>query len=131
MKEEDSIYSPTVSVEGLLTTMMVAAYEGRDIATFDIKGAYLHAKMPRDKQILLKLTDDFVDIMCDVNHEHKENVAYEKGRKVLYLWVTRAIYGCIESALLWYNLYTTTLEKMGFKLNKYDKCVADKIINDK
>ena len=41
----------------------------------------------------------------------------------------RALYGCLESALLWYNLYYTTLVDMGFKLNPYDLCVANKIIN--
>ena len=37
----------------------------------------------------------------------------------------------IESALLWYNLYTEVLLKEGFKINPYDRCVANKIINDK
>ena len=131
LKEGESTYSPTVTLEGLYMTMMVAAFEGRDVATFDVPGAYLHAEMPKDKQILLKLTGELVDIMCDVNTEHKPNVTYEKGRKVLYMWVTRAIYGCIESALLWYNLYFTTLKEMGFKINEYDRCIANKNINGK
>jgi len=37
----------------------------------------------------------------------------------------------IESALLWYTLYTKELQKEGFELNEYDKCVANKIINGK
>jgi hypothetical protein len=45
--------------------------------------------------------------------------------------VKRAIYGCIESALLWYDLFTTTLQGMGFKVNDYDRCVATKQINGK
>jgi hypothetical protein len=47
----------------------------------------------------------------------------------LYLKILRAIYGCIESALLWYNLYSSTLKSMGFILNPYDRCVANKNIN--
>ena len=43
----------------------------------------------------------------------------------------RALYGCLELALLWYDLYSSTLCKLGFALNDYDKCVANKIINDK
>ena len=43
----------------------------------------------------------------------------------------RAIYGCIESAMLWYNLYTEMLKRMGFILNPYDRCVANKLINGK
>ena len=30
--------------------------------------------------------------------------------------VIRAIYGCTQSALLWYNLYANTLKDMGFDL---------------
>jgi len=45
--------------------------------------------------------------------------------------VIRAIYGCIESALQWYKLFSDTLQKLGFTLNPYDKCIANKMINDK
>lgn len=37
----------------------------------------------------------------------------------------------MESALLWYELYSMVLEDMGFELNPYDKCVANKTINGK
>ena len=39
--------------------------------------------------------------------------------------VIRAIYGCIEAALQWYNFFSQTLKEMGFKLNAYDKCIAN------
>ena len=37
----------------------------------------------------------------------------------------------IESALLWYELYVSVLEDMGFEINTYDMCVSNKIINGK
>ena len=37
----------------------------------------------------------------------------------------------IESALLWYSLYVEVLEKEGFKLNPYDACVENKVIDGK
>ena len=45
--------------------------------------------------------------------------------------ILQAIYGCIESALRWYELYSETLEKEGFIINAYDRCVANKMINGK
>ena len=45
--------------------------------------------------------------------------------------IVRSIYGCIEAALLWYDLYKTTLEKLGFKVNLYDKYVMNAEINGK
>ena len=108
---------------------MIDSYEGRYTAIADVPGAYLHAEMPQDKLVLLKLKGQFVDIMCQVNPEYKQYVRYEGKTKVLYLKVLRAIYGCLESALLWYSLYSSTLQGMGFTLNPYDLCVANKIVN--
>ena len=68
-------------------------------------------------------------MMCEVNSKYKPFVRIVNGRKVLYLKVLRALYGCIESALLWYELFTTTLTNMGFKVNPYNRCVANKMIN--
>jgi len=53
----------------------------------------------------------------------------EGDKDVLYLRIIKALYGCIESALMWYLVFSQRLESMGFKINPYDKCVANKIIN--
>ena len=74
----------------------------------------------------MKIEGKFVDIMCKVNTELRKFVRYENGKKVLYLQLLKALYGCMESALLWYNLYTSTLHGLGFKLNLYDKCTANR-----
>ena len=41
------------------------------------------------------------------------------------------IYGCIESEMVLYKLYPSTLTDMGFKINPYDICIANKTINGK
>ena len=69
--------------------------------------------------------------MYKVNPEHKKNIIYKKVKKVLCMGIVMAIYGCIESALRWYELYSQTLEKEGFKINPYNNCVANKITNGK
>ena len=33
--------------------------------------------------------------------------------------------------MLWYNQHGNTLKDIGFKLNPYDKCVANKMVNNK
>ena len=52
-----------------------------------------------------------------------------KKQRVLYLCVLRALYGCLESALLWYNLYSKTLKDIGFEINPYNSCVANNMID--
>ena len=80
---------------------------------------------------LLQLEGVSVDIMCEVNTMYKKFVCLENGKRVLYLRLLKALYGCVKSALLWYELFSTTLKDMGFVLNPYDECVANKIIHGK
>ena len=120
-----------MTLETIIGTLLIDAEEGRDVAIFDISNAYLHAEIPSHKRLLMTFRDEFVDIMCEVNPEYKKYVIYEKGKKVLCVRVLRKIYGCIESALLWYQVYPKTLKDVGFNLNPYDKCVANKTINGK
>ena len=48
--------------------------------------------------------------MCDINKENCKNMNIENGKRVLYMKVVKAIYGCIQSDLMWYNLYANTLK---------------------
>ena len=77
VKVEDNFTSPTASLESILTTLVIDAYEGKDVAVADVPGAYLHAKFPQDKKVVLKLTGVFVNIMCSVNPEYNDHVIYE------------------------------------------------------
>ena len=61
--------------------MVIAAYEGRKAISFDVPGAFLQAELPDDKLLLLRLTGDFVDIMCDINPEHKKTLELIKMEK--------------------------------------------------
>ena len=135
LKDGENISSPTASLEGILATLVIDAVEERDVAVVDVPGAYLHAEWPTGKQVIMRLVGQFVDIMCQVNPKYLPYVRIElkngKKVKVLYLKVLRALYGALESALLWYELYSGVLEKMGFVLNPYDKCIANKIIDGK
>jgi hypothetical protein len=126
-KEETS--SPTVSTDALLISTIIDATEHRDVATADVRGAYLHAKMV--DFTLLKMEGESVDIMCNVCEGYRKFVCYERGKKVLYLKLLKALYGCVQSALLWYELFAGTLLEMGFKMNPYDTCVANKTIEGK
>ena len=46
-----------------------------------------------------------------------------------YLHCNRALYGCVKSGLLWYELFTSVLVDMGFKLNPYHPFIANATIN--
>ena len=62
--------SPTVSLEALMMSLMIDAFEERDVATADVGGAFLHGEMKGF--VLLKVTGESVDIMCKVNSGYEE-----------------------------------------------------------
>ena len=126
-KEETT--SPTISTDALMLSILIDAKERRDVAVADVEGAYLHADM--DVFTVMKLVGVDVDIMCNVDSKYKKFVIEENGQRVLYLQLLKALYGCVRSALLWYELFATTLKDMGFVLNPYDPCVANKMIQGK
>ena len=55
MKEDEDILSPMTSLDAIVTTLVIDAHENRDIAVANVNGAYLHAKMPKGKKVILKL----------------------------------------------------------------------------
>jgi hypothetical protein len=119
--------SPTIANDALFLTVMTDAFEERDVGTADVGGAYLHAYM---KQFIsMRFVGWAVDLLCDVNPEYAKFVVYEGKTKVLYVRCNKAIYGCVVSGVLWYELFSETLEQQGFTVNPYDFCVANAIID--
>ena len=126
-KEETA--SPTSSIDSFFITSIKDAYEQRDVAITDIKGAYLNAKMK--DVVIMRITGNEVDLFLEIDPSLAEFVVYENGVKVLYVQLDKALYGCVQSALLWYELYSSTLADMGFVINPYDMCVANSNIDGK
>jgi hypothetical protein len=125
-KEQSS--SPTVSSDAFLMTCLVDALEKRDVAIGDVVGAYLNAHM-KDFVIMKVTNKNHIEILCRINPNYENYVTYENGRPALYVQLLKALYGCVQSALLWYELFATTLKQLGFKLNPVDPCVANMVIN--
>ena len=48
---------------------------------------------------------------------------------MLYVRLSKALYGLLQSALLFYRKLRSELEDYGFTVNPYDPCVANKMIN--
>ena len=48
---------------------------------------------------------------------------------MLYVKLNKALYGLLRSALLFYKKLVRELEDMGFELNPYDPCVANRMVD--
>ncbi len=48
---------------------------------------------------------------------------------MLYVKLNKALYGMLKSSLLFYKKLVVELESMGFKLNPYDPCIDNHMVN--
>ena len=120
----DDLSSPTVSTSAVMVVAAIAASEGRHVRAIDIGGAYLNAEM--DKQgvlVHMRLDKTLTELLVRLDESYLKYVNTD-GTMVVEL--DKALYGCIESALLWYNNLKATLESAGFAANPEDPCVFNK-----
>jgi hypothetical protein len=129
-KEETS--SPTVSTEALFLTSLIDAEEEQKVVTVNIPGAFMHADV--DELVHMRLSGPMAELLVRVDpaKDQKYVVKDRKGNDTLYVESTKALYGTCQAALLfWKNLSAFLINELGFTLNKYDKCVANKMIDGK
>ena len=98
--------------------------------TCDIPNAFIQTDMDIGKErVIMKIRGELVNILCEMNEGYSEYVENENEKKVLYVHVKKAIYGLLESALLFYKKLSSWLMEEGYEINPYDICVANKMIN--
>ena len=128
-KEEAA--SPTAVTESVILTAVIDTYKKRDLATMDIPGAFLHAL--NDDYVLLLFQGTLEELMVKiVPHIYSKYVMVGKsGRKLLYVKLHKALYGMLKSALLFYKKLMKDLKSVGFTINPYGPCVANKMVGGK
>jgi hypothetical protein len=127
-KEETS--SPTVATEALILTCVIDAIERRNVATCNIPGAFMQSDMTG--KVVMKLEGVMAEVILKIDQtKYKKHVTKENGKDVIYVILTKALYGTLQAALLFWQNLSSQLEKWGFMINPYDFCVANKTINGK
>jgi len=121
--------SPTVSTDGLIITSAIDGHENRDVMCLDIPGAFLNAD--NDEFVLMVLRGKLVEMMVKVDPViyRKHVITDAKGQPLLYVKLNKALYGLLKAALLFYKQLVGHLKTMGFTLNPYDPCVANRTVN--
>ena len=114
-----------------MITSAIDAYEKRDVMTVDCPGAFLRA-MASDP-VLMKLRGPLVEalLLIDPAMYRDYVITGKNGEKILYVRMSKALYGLLKSALDFYNKLRSDLEDNGFIVNPYDPCVANKDVNGK
>ena len=79
--------------------LAIAAIEKRKVATIDITGAYLECDMGKEDEVIMTIDPFLAKLLEQIDPTVEQNTD-EKG--VVYVKLKKALYGCIQSAKLWY-----------------------------
>ena len=120
---QDDTEAPTASLQSVYMVAAMAAHEGRAVMTADITGAYLNADMKKD--IHMKLEPKLAEVLAAMEPSYGE---YINADGTLIVKLTKALYGCVESAKLWYDNIAGFLRGEGFVQNARDRCVFNKVV---
>lgn len=117
----DQISSPTVATSSFFTIVAIAAAERRHVMTFDISQAYLNADMEGEVHMML---DPLCSrLLCEIDPSYR---AFLDSKGCITVKLNKALYGCVESAKLWYNKLKSTLLALGYTVNPADICVFNR-----
>ena len=131
-KEDAS--SPTVATESVLLTCIIDAEEERDVAILDIPNAFIQTRVEDEKDmVIIKIRGVLVDILLEIAPDVYGPYVTEdkKGVKQLLVQCQNALYGTMVASLLYYRKFVKSLTDIGFELNPYDPCVANKMVGGK
>ena len=119
--DESEISSPTVSLSSALMVLGIAAKEKRKVVVADIASAYLNADM-KGKPVFMRLDKVVAEELIKIDGAYRE---FKNSDGSLIVELKKALYGCVESAKLWYEHLKATLEEIGFVANPVDRCVLN------
>ena len=123
--------SPTVTTEALLTTAVIDAKQNRDVVTLDIPNAFVQTPVPpSNEKVIMKITGLLVGYLVNLfPSKYKDYVITQNQSKILYIVMKKPLYGVMLSSLLFYKHFRMDLESVGFEVNPYDICVANRVVN--
>ena len=125
--------SPTAATEAILITGVLDAKQRRDVMTLDIPNAFVQTEIPeRGDKIIMKIRGRLVDILTEIcPGVYDDYVIHEGKQQVLYVKMLRALYGMLISSVLYYKKFRKDIESIGFEVNPYDICVANRKVKGK
>ena len=96
--------------------------------TINTPVAYLHTEL--DEELIMILKWILAELLMGIYPNlYSKYVVIEKVVKVLYVKLQKALNGFLCSALLFYLKLVTELINNGFKINIYNPCLENKLVN--
>ena len=108
---------------------MIDTHVERDTEITDITGPYLSTEMDELAVMFLHGALAYLITFIDPDLYHKYIVDDSNRKPILYVKLPKALYGYIRTSLIFYEKLTQEQKSMGFILNPYDPCLANKMVN--
>ena len=118
----ENLNSPTVATVSVFCMLAMAARERRLMSTVDVGSAYLNADL--DSSVIMMLDTPLATLLAAV---WPELALDNRGRG--YVKLRKALYGCVQSAKLWYESLKGELDAQGYSVNSADPCVFTKTVD--
>lgn len=100
-------YAPVACIELVRTVFAVAAALGWTIQLVDVKGAFLHASLPKEERIFIKLPN-------------VKGVETASGQVVE---LVKSLYGLRQAPKLWYAFFAKQIFRIGFRRSLVSDCL--------
>ena len=136
--EREDAASPTASTDAIIITSVIDAKQKRDVMIADVPNAFVQTDvmkkyLKRGDRIIMKIRGILVEYLCAFAYEKYAKFVRrdKKGEKVLYVMMLKALYGMLIASLLYYKKFVRDIQSIGFELNPYDPCVANRMVGGK
>ena len=116
-------------MSSVFLTGVIDAHNHRSVAMLYIDNYFLHTE--NDEYVLMLIGGKLAELLVKVNPKLyiKYVITSKQGVSMLYVKLTKALYGILRSAMLFYKKLRIHLEEIGFEINPYYSCVANMTIN--
>jgi hypothetical protein len=115
---KSTIESPTVSMASVLIVLAIVPKKNLKIATFDIKGAFLHA--PIKEEVYVRLSRDVARILIEHDSSYQE---FLQDDGTLIVLLEKCLYGLRQSPRAWYIVINGIIIKLGYTPSENDTCL--------
>ena len=111
-----------------LSLLSYGVNQGKYVFTSDVPGAYLHADI--NEEVIMRLPKSCIPFWLKISGINPDDLPlYMDHRGFIYVLLLKALYGLLQSSILWFQNISATLMDMGFQPTTHDPCVFLKIIN--
>jgi hypothetical protein len=126
--EREDAASPTASTDSIIITSVIDAKQERDVMTADVPNAFVQTEInPSDEKVIMKIRGVLVDMLVEMSPEIYQDYVVVHGKdKILYVRMLKALYGMLVASLLYYKKFVKDITTIGFVLNPYDPCLANR-----